>query len=856
MNADLFTIRPVTIAEPQLDELRVMPFVIVRIAGLPASYGVDIPGKEASAIAGQLRGLVREQKILAAELVDALFQAVAHPDASAHRAQLLRDKRQVFNLAQVMTGTAALEWLGVASPSAFALHQAYWRITQKRTLLETQLADICVADQQATQSALQAVLNQPAFARALGLAVPRLLTQLATPLHAHRPKRRKQLERTLLAFMLRASMKISPFSSFASIFQAKLNLKQEQGYINAPEQHLKGQSRLNRSVVVSLRELLVNSPLADSKKVQFTLNPSMKVFTDELGSARSLRAHARRYQLRRGVLWSEESLLSAKLAPAMSQLLLALPSCFSREAFFTRLLALGTDPIKAEYLLRQLIRKDVVRVLPQWGAQEDGPAVLLAEAMRAHPLMERLAQRLTQVDNRAREFANLSSQNRPAELDSLKHEIATLHQGLSELPPPRLSSIVYEDVCSEGFALNFGALFAKNTLARIAKVIGQRARVSTEYLWLRERFLQCYGEGGRCIDIEGFLREAWPAYWSFSQQVLNGDLSSPESDTLATAALRLPLTVYFQLATADPNEALNGRPLLVINGAYHRAAWQLTRGAGAKDQAHTEQTDQRRNWLTQAHLPFEPITVTVSGESSNLQAQPRLTERQLCLDQHCAQSEDLALRDLQLVHNPNNGLLELVDSKGFTLALQYLGGASPLTAWGVKYLVTVLAEPVHIARPEVDLISASYSDADFRHQSRIEDDGCVLLRETWWLRAKVLLSQLDNLPPAAQLTTLLNICDQYKIPEEVFVNGQVEDFFSWKSSTDHKTRKPFWCRLSNVACVDYLLGLARDTDWLVFREALPAPGDSWLRIAGEPYVTELHTEMVLVGGQIAYGWNH
>lgn len=56
-----------------------------------------------------------------------------------------------------------------------------------------------------------------------------------------------------------------------------------------------------------------------------------------------------------------------------------------------------------------------------------------------------------------------------------------------------------------------------------------------------------------------------------------------------------------------------------------------------------------------------------------------------------------------------------------------------------------------------------------------------------------------------------------------------------------------WCRLGNPHCLDQLLLLARKVDWLVFREALPSPENSWMQTQENNYVTEIHTEMVISG---------
>jgi hypothetical protein len=845
---------PVPGGESPATELRIMPFLLVRIAGLPVEYGCGLPGQEASAIAAQLRRVDQQLRQLGPPLVEALFAAVSHPDAAPWRRPLLQAKRQAFAGAELAHTDELMGWLKRTLPASFDLYRTYQQTFQARSALQTQMDVVCAADQEATQHLLQRALAQPAFLSALGLANPRLLAQLQLPLQVHSRKRRKQLERTLLAFTLRAAMKVSPFSSFASTCQAKLNVSRELGHFDGQARTLHGESRLNRSVAVALRALLGESRLVDADKLQLSLNPSLSFLRDEKGPLRPLRAHLREYQLRRGTLWSEENLLNARLDPALCALLQSLPEQFSQSWLLLTLQQVEQDRVKAERLLRQLLRKDILRPLPQWRAHDDAPALILADALQTHPQLAGLAGRLRDLDGQARAFAHGPAQQRPGMLSSIETAFAQMHHSLGSRPPPKLAGSVYEDVRSEGIELVFGTRFTQRTLRRIAEVIGRHAVISTEYLWLRERFVASFGEGGCCTDLEGFLRAVWPAYLALGQQVSAGNVPRPRIDPLQGAALRLPITVYFQLATDDPDEALNGTPRLVINGAYPRAAWQLGRSVSSEGVTREQRETPLRDWLAEAHRPLEPVTVTVSGESSNLQSQPVLSERQLCLDEQPSQPSDWLLKDLQLAHNVSTGLLELSGPERRPVALQYLGGASPLPAWGIKYLLTVLAEPVQLSRPDLETVSAGVTHADVRHQPRLEENGCVLVRETWWLRSRKLLERLENLGSGDRLCELLSVSAEHGMPEEVFVNGEFEDFFSWKSFAAAKTRKPFWCRLSNVACVDYLLGLARDTDWLVFREALPAPAESWFRIDGQPHVTELHAEMVLVGGHMANGW--
>ena len=129
----------------------------------------------------------------------------------------------------------------------------------------------------------------------------------------------------------------------------------------------------------------------------------------------------------------------------------------------------------------------------------------------------------------------------------------------------------------------------------------------------------------------------------------------------------------------------------------------------------------------------------------------------------------------------------------------------------------------------------------------MEEEDCVLIRETWWVRSSRIFHELSGHQAAEHPARLLALLLKNGIPTDSYVNGQFNDHLSWQSFNNDKIRKPMWCRLGNSHCLDQLLLLARKVDWLVFREALPSPENSWMEVKNETYLTEIHTEMVIPG---------
>lgn len=840
-------------------QLRIAPFMVLRVAGLPTYFSSRLPGGQASEIAAARRTLLCRLEHLGASLVAQLFEAIAHPHAEGYTRALLKAKRDAHGRKKLNLSDVG-SWLIQALPDTYAMCEEYQTVQQASETLWDKFSSTIEKDSVATCALVREALEIPDFCNALGLAVPRIFSQLQAGSGARPAKRRKQAERTLFNYVLRASTKISPFSYFASSCLAQLDLTRQQGTLSDDGWAVQGESHLNRSIAVALREALFSARSVAGCDLRIMLNPAIRFDTAEgvapsRADAVRTSGYLRAYRQRRGSLWSEEALLNATLSPALCSVLKALPPSLTWSGLIKRLLEVEPETAQATRLARQLMRKDILRPAIQWGAHCIRPALYLADEIEKGSSASVPAQRIRALDEQARAFSRVPGQLRGNAMAALDADFRCLFADLTSQRPPELVTPLYEDSWGEGLTARFGSDFAHQTLRRIAQVIGSRSSLSTDYLWLRQRFLRIYGEGGCCEDVAGFLADAWTPYLAYAQSAINGTGSASFSlEGIAPAALRLPLTVYFQIVSNDPDEAVNGQPLIVINAAYSRLGWQLSRSTSLGIAQGTRRSELVSQWIADAAGGSLPLTLSVSGESSNLQVHQRMAAHHLCLDEQPSQPGDLLLSDLRLVHDPDTGLIGLTGPDGQPFSLQYLGGASPLPAWGLRHLLIALAEPMQIGRPDAQTVVAGPQDDDFRHQPRIEEHGCVLVRETWWLRSRLLLERVNGLDVSGQVDAVLALCSASGIPEAVYANGQFDDYFSWRSFASAKTRKPIWSKMSNAYCVNALIALAQATDWLVFHEALPTPDESWLRVNDTSVVSELHAEMVLVGGSPLGGW--
>ncbi|MEJ5065995.1 lantibiotic dehydratase [Erwinia sp. MYb375] len=820
--------------------LRVAPFILLRIAGLPTHYVSKLPDG--------LLAVIRQQQQLESgwhqlrqTLIESLHAHVAQPAADSVRNELIRYRRHLYNGRPFLLSEEVSAWLAHYDDSTLAQLAEWQRLSEERRQLKATFSQCWQQVSDRTREVLSRAADEPVMRRALSLASPRLLTDLAQNWQAWPAKRRRRVERTLFAYMTRAAGKVSPFSTFASFILLPLANGAASASLQTANWQVTTTTHLNRSIALALREALYAQHLLAERDLPLSLNPSLQRI-----SASQLRGDFYRYEKRRGLLWNEEQQFALSLDPQEVDAILTARSAQRWSEWWQHFVAAGIAPQSAERLLRKLVRKDVLRPQLQWSAHHPAPIAAVLASLPAELTSESL-RRLGELPLQLREAKN---PERVALLAQAQQTLSESWQRLTSHQMPEIRNLVYEDAWSEGIDMTLPDTFVSDVLARVARVVAKRASLSLEYLWLRQAFLQRYGEGGVCEDIGLFLQEIWQGFILFSQQLLAQPAAAVarlDYRGIDPAALRLPVTLFLQMEASEVGQLHQRHGKVVINNAYSRIGWQLARTTLTDDGGADARCRQLKLWLQQFAAPALPLTFSISGESSNLQAQARLAHHHLCLDEPQQVAGDLVLAQLRLCHDAASGLLHFMDRQGQALQPCYLGAATPMIAWGTKYLLTVLAEPVQIGRPAYSQMMADEHDDDFRHAPRLEEDNCVLIRETWWLRTSRIFQEFTGQPVADQPARLLELLLKQGIPPDSYVNGQYNDSLSWQAFNNEKIRKPMWCRLGNPHCIDQLLLLARKVDWLVFREALPSPENSWMQTQENNYVTEIHTEMVISG---------
>ncbi|MDC4556355.1 hypothetical protein NRA58_18300 [Acinetobacter baumannii] len=843
---------------PNIDA-SISKLAFLRVAGVSVSYVDNLPGEDSSEIRRELREKLEKKCELQAFLVNCVFNEIKLKRGKEINQSLISIKRNIFNNRKITIPLMLRDYLRGENSVLLQDLENYIFISDECDRVLMHFNSSVNRNMELTSEIIHEVYSLQDFKKALSLAAPRLITMLSgREWHEISKKKRLSLEKSIFNYFIRASMKVSPFSSFGTSARIELDYKLDNGYFFDKKISFERQVLLNRSIAVGLREALYKPEKIIERNFSLKMNHTLrKVSWVEQRLNRKvtcIRGRARFYQIRQGTLWAEESNIYSTNLVSVYNILISLDNIFTPKQLINSLKENNYSIADAENLIRNLLRKDIIRPAIQWQANNKPTrniADFFKENMSFYPDLlpwDDLYNGLNNLDELVVSFQEAEAEARPDYLLNIRKQWINLHNILDKRAPKELRTLLYENVILKGIELKLPKKFIDNTINRIAKVVASTSSFSLDYLWLRQHFIKIYGVGGECNQVADFIESSWIEFINFSSTLNNIKILEvmKTSREILSEEINLPITAYIQFVASDFQELVNGTPRVVINTVYNRVGWQSARSTITPD-GYEIQKDLKK-WLDSEAYPQQNITFSVSGESSNLQEHLVLSDKELCIDEDLIFSNQIGLDKLRIKHDKLTGMLQVTDSLGNPIKLQYIGGATPMPAWGAKFLLIVLSEPLQVGRPAAELVVANEETGTFlnsyiRYQPRFELDKCVLLRETWWIRSSWLRDNNKLRSREERVGILLDLFNEFSIPEEVFVNGQHNDFLSWEALTFSTMRKPMWCKISNPFCADYIFDLARDAEWVVLRESLPSPSSSWLNINNKPYVSEMMFEM-------------
>lgn len=812
------------------------PYILLRFATLPYAALEHLrPPATSELVARQLRA----ESAMAAEaasLDPALFALVSRiePGDKHYRRQVLQLKREVHNatctaLAGEIRGRIQEDFRAEgaeleASLVRWLTAQELLRKTQSE--LEPQLQDDIA---RVLRPALRAALQSPMFKRALAMASSGLIA------HARRESRLPSkiqpdsFERSLLGYLTRAAAKTSPFSSFMSTTALGIDPRPD-GRPEAEGLQHSCRMRLNRGVVARLRRVMasrgVGSPMVKANA------------TIALLGGQRYRALCSRNVVVLGRPWRQQAVTTFQLHDSLSGVLLAhLSDPPAPPAVWqSRFLDAGVPPERVVELVPQLLERDLLQL-------DVGTDAFDPQPERSLPGMQsEEAEGACEVVAPVRRLVAACEALDAGEIDGDREsQIAGLRdlelQALGDRSQEPFQNIALEDCWSSGMAggIGSGQLVALDDVSRF---LSGQIGISPTYARLRDRFTAKYGKNGRCNDVLGFLVEQGTQLVAAREY---GDTRAEEVHP-APAGATLAVTLQTQIVAAEAGT----EPLMVVNKVFEGAGWLAARYAFGETAEHRTLREGLTRWMDSVAGGRLPVDLIINGDSNDLQAHPRLTERVLRwpgepLRDGTPGAVDIG--DLALVHDAGRDLLELVDRQGRGIHLCYLGATMASPSWGIAYALAILTQPYQLMRP-AHKPSADESRGEVEFVPRRMAGRAVLQRAHWWVSTAYLQRTWFARAGAARLVDVRREAARLNLPEVFFARRQAS-LAGVSSSVLDANKKPLWVDVLNPFCLALVERLAANVEWLCFTEALPGPSEQWLEIDKQPHVSELQTEILL-----------
>jgi hypothetical protein len=826
-----------------LKEVRIADHALLRVNCLPAEL---LQSLCSPAMASAIEDLLAAEAALGHSrqtVLDALERSVPLAADKRLRRLLLEFRRDVFGGRRRAPKPELLSWLqGVLPAEAREVLATLLAANGALEAASAEMSRQVEAEPARITAILDEALAQPGFVHGLQAAAPRLAEQVARRRHTLPAKERRRLDHSLFAYVARSSSKTSPFSTLTS----SVPVATRPGTAGArarlhDDWRLQPVAALNRGFATALRAAIAERD--PDLLGGLALHPGLLAPTDEA----HLQHH--RHDLRRGTFWLEQYVAPRPLELEAIDCLRGLASPFSVDQGLSKLVEAGLDASEARKALRRMQRRDLLRTPEAWNAHTRAPSQALARLLRCNaaastsgPLALSTADALERMQALAEGFPLAPASDRCSRAQRIREEFETVHATWSNAAPPDLRTPVFEDGWLAEPPVEAGEAL-RAIIERVSRVVASKVTLSREYAWLRDRFVAIHGEGGTCTDVPAFCRRAWTEL-----QAMHRNPPAESSGDLPPIPARVPLTLFVQLDAGSIAEFDDPECGVVLNLAYNRIGWQAFRLTGCANSDEREFASSVRDWLHAAHAPREPVAIHVSGACNNLQAGDRVSTRVLELEGPPSNDGDLSLGDLVLRHDCESGLLDVTDRDGRALALSYLGSAVPMAAWGPRFVPILMAEPFDVGRPPPGMLFTVATDDDFvRHQPRWEEDGVVLLRETWWIRSSQLLALLAGLSPGAQVEAMCRLAREHGMPLTAYVSGQPAASGTSAGAAAFSHRKPCWTDLRVGYCIEELSRIAAQVEWLVVRESYPDLPRQWLTRKGKGFVSEFMVEVVLHG---------
>lgn len=836
------------------------PFALLRFATLPyASLNALKPRQTLASLARliQLQELMQQEK---ETVLSCLFQRVSDIDAGdkKYRRKVLQLKREVFS---DQNSKLNAEWLSkivedVTDPKHQQALTSWVRAqTEFRELLPRAEQSLQDELQSQLRPQLRAVLKNDLFHHALTVGSPGVAS------HAQREKKlpKKPLpdnyERSLLSYLIRAAAKTSPFSSFMSTTVLAIAEGEPSGIELNDLQH-QCRTRLNRGLVARLQRQAWQ--VAVPEQAQLAVNTTLQALDGQ-----RFRALCERDLVVVGRPWRQQNLSHFQLHPMVSGVLTQYSDTVSQASWVQRFIEAGVPEAKAAPLLIQLTRRGLflnqavtdaydehperalLNYLQQQAASPHAEASVAEAAHSVQAMMDHCAA-MNPGEHGETEAKTPDTQPRTHHVEQIRQLESQTLQQLNAEHSESYQNVVLEDCWSTGVrsASGEGAQLERAELLAVDDLyqfLCTQVGFSPLYHRLRQRFIERFGEGGRCERVMDFMMDAGI---QLTEALEYGESMKGEQVLNAPPGAAMGVTAQLQLVKQE-----QGAPLAALNKVFEGAAWLSARFAVGDSAEHEQLRSGMKQWLHTLAGDAEPVDMTFNGDCNELQMHPRLTQRVLSWpgEPLCVPEDaQLPLDQLRLAHDPHSQRLRVYDAQQQEVHLCYLGSTMPSPSWGVPYTLSILSQPYQLMRPETAPRSDEQAD-HIQYVPRKVAGRAILMRAHWWVSTAFLKSAWFRHQGLQQLWDIQNSLRQEQLPSVFFARQQISSGRQGdvSSAAMDANRKPLWVDCENPFSLHLLERLCERCEWICITEALPGPAQQLVRIDGAEHVSELQLEMLL-----------
>ncbi len=248
------------------------PDFVVRVTGLPVHHAWRLRFEQTAALIDEWLALDRALASEATGISDELFEHIGRLEEITVRGPLIALRRAVFN----QQAPKHLETAATLLPSLLIRRiRTFEELRQRRMEISNQGQNTLETEWAQLRQHLRDSAGHPEFQRGLLLSSFDLYTETQQWLAQPASTARRKLELSLAQYILRASTKTSPFSTFTSLARGRWRSSQNTRIDSARDWTRIGYGELSRSIANQLMQTFAGWPsVRDNLKL--SLNPSLK----------------------------------------------------------------------------------------------------------------------------------------------------------------------------------------------------------------------------------------------------------------------------------------------------------------------------------------------------------------------------------------------------------------------------------------------------------------------------------------------------------------------------------------------------------------------------------------------------